>query len=218
VIDYSNPFLLGLGRVVQRAGINRPIVRLMRRITGYKYEDAFDSTMQSELRVGDEALDIGANIGYFTKNFSQRVGTSGAVYAVEPSPPAFKTLYEKCGRIASVVCENIALTSQRGKILFKQSADGVDVSARTADDYTAEKPNASRNVVKLDVKGFEDVISRMSSLLLQPKLRARFIELHFQELNKRGRQGAPGVIVGMPKTAGVECVWADPSHLSARRM
>jgi FkbM family methyltransferase len=44
------------------------------------------------MQPGDQVLDIGANIGWYTYTFSQLVGHTGRVFSVEPVPPTFELL------------------------------------------------------------------------------------------------------------------------------
>ena len=44
------------------------------------------------LRPGDWVLDIGANVGHYTKRFSELVGAQGRVIAFEPTPTTFSLL------------------------------------------------------------------------------------------------------------------------------
>jgi len=44
------------------------------------------------VRPGDVVADIGANVGYFSRYLSKKVGQQGHVYAFEPIPQTFKTL------------------------------------------------------------------------------------------------------------------------------
>jgi FkbM family methyltransferase len=46
----------------------------------------------STVRKGDVVLDIGANVGYFTKLFADLVGRRGEVHAFEPVPASFELL------------------------------------------------------------------------------------------------------------------------------
>lgn len=48
--------------------------------------------LNSFLHPGDWALDLGANVGHYTKRMSELVGASGRVIAVEPMPDTFSLL------------------------------------------------------------------------------------------------------------------------------
>ena len=52
------------------------------------------------LRPGDWAIDVGANIGHYTKRFSDLVGTQGRVIAFEPVPATFELLVANAARFA----------------------------------------------------------------------------------------------------------------------
>lgn len=44
------------------------------------------------LKEGDWVIDVGANVGHYTKRFSELVGKSGRVMAFEPVPVTFSLL------------------------------------------------------------------------------------------------------------------------------
>jgi FkbM family methyltransferase len=48
--------------------------------------------LQSFISPGDWVIDIGANVGHYTKRFSELVGTHGRVLAFEPVPTTFSLL------------------------------------------------------------------------------------------------------------------------------
>lgn len=69
----------------------------------------------SYLEPGDVVLDIGANVGHYTKKYAQRVGPTGAVYAVEPSHLAIEVLRnEMCPAYPWVISFEIALADTAG--------------------------------------------------------------------------------------------------------
>lgn len=44
------------------------------------------------IQAGDHVLDLGANVGYHTRKFSEEVGDAGLVHAFEPNPALWSTL------------------------------------------------------------------------------------------------------------------------------
>ncbi|NLG36296.1 MAG: FkbM family methyltransferase [Lentisphaerae bacterium] len=48
------------------------------------------------IRPGDWVLDIGANVGHYTKRFSELAGAGGRVIAFEPGPATFSLLAANC--------------------------------------------------------------------------------------------------------------------------
>jgi len=66
---------------------------------------------EPELRVvrylvkpGDTVIDIGANIGIYTKILSELVGPNGHVYSIEPFPPTFEIL---CHNVKKLHLDNV---------------------------------------------------------------------------------------------------------------
>jgi FkbM family methyltransferase len=58
------------------------------------------------LAPGDWAIDVGANIGHYTKRFSDLVGPTGRVIAFEPVPATFELLSANTTQFA---CSNVTL-------------------------------------------------------------------------------------------------------------
>ena len=61
---------------------------------------------------GDVAIDIGANLGYYTRPLSAIVGKEGAVYAVEPVPVIFDVLRRNVAGRKNVHLLNYALGAE----------------------------------------------------------------------------------------------------------
>src|SRR5215510_1926164 len=60
---------------------------------------AFSEKDESDLKVvkrlvkeGDHVVDIGANVGWYTKTLSELVGDQGQVFSIEPIPQTFELL------------------------------------------------------------------------------------------------------------------------------
>ena len=61
------------------------------------------------VRKGDVAIDIGANLGYYTRPLADIVGVEGTVYAVEPVPVIFSVLERNVRGCKNVHLMNYAL-------------------------------------------------------------------------------------------------------------
>lgn len=61
---------------------------------------------------GDTCIDIGANLGYYTRTLSHLVGPAGRVYAVEPMPPVLAVLRRNVSRCRNVEILPYALGEQ----------------------------------------------------------------------------------------------------------
>ena len=68
--------------------------------------------LQHLVKEGDTVIDIGANLGYYTRPLADIVGAAGEVYAVEPVPVIFSVLKRNVGGRKNVVLLNYALGSE----------------------------------------------------------------------------------------------------------
>jgi len=238
MIDYSSPTFLKIRRIGQKLGVLRPMVRTYRRLMGTAYEESFDNTMLALVKPGQIVWDIGANVGVFTKKFSDSVGPAGRVLAFEPSPGTFETLKRETAGRANVSALNIALADFSGTAKFaessesddptnsllKQSTGGagagnlVEVEVFRMTDYIRSNPAHFPNLIKVDVEGFEDsVIEGGKEILNDQRLQCVCVEVHFLELNKRGKDDGATKISESLRQAGFAIRWTDPSHIVATR-
>lgn len=77
------------------------------------------------LAAGDWAIDVGANIGHYTKRFSDLVGAQGRVIAFEPVPATFELL---AANAAQFDCANVTL-------LNMAASDATRVFGMTIPDF-----------------------------------------------------------------------------------
>lgn len=65
--------------------------------------------LQQLVKEGDTVIDIGANLGYYTRPMADIVGAAGEVYAVEPVPVIFSVLKRNVAGRNNVTLLNYAL-------------------------------------------------------------------------------------------------------------
>lgn len=138
------------------------------------------------VRAGDTVIDIGANLGYYTRPLSRLAGPTGRVYAVEPMPPMRSVLQRNVRRCANVEILPYALGgSERMVTMANDSArscgylgtgrnfvkeDGSDsvVAYRVAMRRGSELFGglARLDFIKCDIEGYElHVMEEMRPLL-----------------------------------------------------
>ncbi len=233
-MNYTNPVLLYGRRFARSLGILTPMAKVYRRLFAADYENRFDSMMMDTIVRGDNVWDIGANVGFYSTKFSDRVGPNGKVVAFEPSQSTVAILRSTCAGHPNIICKSVALSDCSSDRWFRdskiegdpcngltdrESPNAVRISVRAGDDLVAEEPDLFPNAIKIDVEGYEaEVIAGLNNRVLpDPRVTRMFVEIHFHELNKRGLPNAPQAIVKTIESFGFKVRWADPSHVIAIR-
>lgn len=123
--------------------------------------------MQQHIKKGDIVLDIGANIGFYTKILSGLVGDTGKVYAFEPDKKNFSYLQQNTGNLKNVELINKAVSDKTGMItLYQSDLLNVDHKTYATENYTSKTeiecialddliPNHKVDFIKIDIQGFE---------------------------------------------------------------
>lgn len=140
-----------------------------------EYEPEVSSVFCSMLRAGMRVLDIGANIGYYSMLAASRVGPTGRVWAIEPSPRnvAFLLASRDLNRFRNLQVVQAA-ASDRWDILeyFSASSNGItrsvgegspEIYGETVQAIPATAlfgPDDTVDVVKIDVEGAEGLALR----------------------------------------------------------
>ena len=120
------------------------------------------------IKPGDTVLDIGANIGFYSKILANCTGASGKVHAFEPDKTNFKYLKGNTAKLNNVILNNKAVSEKTEELKIYKSKDlNVDhrtypvgeyesietIDAVSIDDYIDGKFRVQ--VVKMDIQGFE---------------------------------------------------------------
>jgi FkbM family methyltransferase len=217
---------LGLTRLAARAAsLLRP---------NADYEAEYANALLSRIASSDNVWDIGANVGYYTVRFSDRVSSNGTVHAFEPSPSNLQQLKLKVGERTNVQIHPIAVADFDGDVAFREaghlshliptggkclpSASLVRVPVCRADSIIRSGLAPVPTVVKIAVEGHElHVLKGFGETLQEKMLRVLAIEVHFGKLELLGLRDGPRQIEQILVDANFKLRWTDRSHLLAER-
>jgi len=138
---------------------------------------------------GAIVVDVGANVGIYSRFFSGCVGPTGVVHAFEPSPENFRRLQSATGKLSNVHLSRAAVGERSGtsQLYLSEnlnvdhrtyqpeggSRDTVPVDVIALDDYFR---SANRvDLIKLDVQGYELHALRGADRVLQDNPAAKII-------------------------------------------
>jgi len=227
-IILTSPLAAGVRTLTRHAGLNRLVSQLMR---NRGYEERFGPELLKWVAAGDCVWDVGANVGFYTMRFAEKVG-QGAVVAFEPAGSCYEELVRRCSGWSQVTPVKAALGADDGMALMqpgddplsttnrlRTSAEGAGagcrmVEVRSAESFVAEHPSLFPNVIKVDVEGHEGaVLDGMRGLLRDTRLRCVGFEVHFGILQQRGESRRPREIQQEMEAQSFRVLWTDMSHI-----
>jgi FkbM family methyltransferase len=159
---------------------------LLKPLPAFKYHYFLKKIIQK----GDVVIDIGANLGYFTRSFSRWVGKEGKVYALEPIQPIRDVLIRNLKGAVNVEVLPFALGEDSKPIRLGNDtrlkkgyiASGshfvLQAEESAEDEFAAEMRKGSEvfanisqiHFIKCDVEGYETVIlPEMREVILRHK-------------------------------------------------
>jgi len=176
--------------------------------------------IKNEIQPGNNVLDIGANIGYFTLIFANLVSNTGKVFAFEPEPQNFSLLKQniEINGYKNVVLENRIVSDRNGKTKLYLSEENagmhriypshfcsekfVQVEMLSLDDYfQSNEFNNKINFIKIDAEGSElGVLNGMTNLLESNKKVKIFLEFVPSCIKEFGAK--PGDLLSLLKNNG----------------
>jgi len=114
------------------------------------------------LKPGDIAVDVGANIGYFTLLFSRLVGPSGGVVAIEALPKLARVVAENAQRNSgsNVRVANVAVAASAGRMTVYE-APGTNIGMTTTRADRGFPESATVEALPLETILTEDELRRV---------------------------------------------------------
>jgi FkbM family methyltransferase len=162
-----------------------------------RYEPAIQAVLESTLRKGGVAFDIGANLGYFTLVMAKQVGPGGRVVSFEPDPEMFSALTRNIERniddAKGIVAVPGAVGAEAGTVRFARgwrstrgkivsSGGDLEVELMKVDD-AADRFGVPR-LLKIDVEGAELDVLRGAGAILKSEKPLVLVEVHSDELER----------------------------------
>jgi len=180
-------------------GIGTQLLRRASREPEQKY------LIESTLRPGMVALDLGANVGYYTVMMAKLVGANGHIHAVEPFPENFRLLAENVRRngLGNVSVENIAIGTEDGEAQLqiarksnwhslhvprpnpsvpwqakyaRPMVGSISVQTRSLPTYLSNK--GPIDLLRMDLEGYE--VEILTSVLQLPRTHTRRMNILFE--------------------------------------
>jgi FkbM family methyltransferase len=153
------------------------------------YEPEQSGLFRTHIRPGDQVLDIGASVGYYTLLSARLVGISGRVVSFEPDPNNLQFLrsHVEQNRLAQVTILPVALSDETGTARFgggtgtgtgRLCQEGeCEVAVRRLDDVAAEMDLRPQHL-KVDVEGAEMAVLRGGQKLIEKHRPTIFLSTH----------------------------------------
>lgn len=132
-------------------------------------QDKFEiEILKKNINQGDTIIDIGANIGFYTKILSELVGDKGKVHAFEPDRINYQRLLNYCGTLKNVELNNKAIGPKTEKLKIYTSKmlnvdhrtykpeeyeEEIEIDAVNLDEYLNGRTKV--DFIKMDIQGFE---------------------------------------------------------------
>lgn len=138
-------------------------------ITFKNRQDKFEiAVLKKNIKKGDTVIDIGANIGFYTKILSEIVGEKGKIHAFEPDKTNYTRLLNYCSDLKNVILNNKAIGPKTEKLKIYTSKmlnvdhrtykpeefdEEIEIDAVNLDEYLLDKGKV--DFIKMDIQGFE---------------------------------------------------------------
>ena len=162
------------------------------------WEPAVTSCINTYTRSNMIALDVGADIGYYTVQFSRLVGPQGKVIAFEPIPEARNRLAHNISinQCSNILVSEYALGNQEGSVFLEDplnksrinldkitpSDRDIKITIKRMDDLIREMGLESIDLVKIDVEGAEHEVLLGMEQALRRHRPILIVEVHNQFL------------------------------------
>jgi len=172
-----------------------------------------EPTAQALLRCvnqGNTIIDLGANMGYYTRKLSEIVGNTGKVYALEPVQKNYDILAENTEHLENTTIMKLAIGDQNKALPIGvsdklnwsgfniESKESEIVNMKTLDSFTEEQ-GIRPDLIRMDVEGYEYEIIKNAKNLMATHSPKFMVEVHPHLMKERTKE-----FLLMLKDAGYE--------------
>ena len=190
------------------------------------------------VKTGDAVIDIGANIGVYSKILSELVGPDGHVYSIEPFPPTFEILCYNVRklRLDNVEPVNVAISDSQAVVTMSLPYDSSGTETHYRASIVTARPKEGKiktanvqattidsrflsvsgtiSFIKCDVEGHELACIKGAAKFLAQSQPAWLIEVSGEPDNM---DSAAHSVFKILCNQGYSAWWYDGSKLKKRR-
>lgn len=168
-----------------------------------KFDKGTTRVIEAVVNEGDQVLDIGANIGYYSVLISREVGGKGRLICFEPEKANYNILKSnlKRGRLDNYILEDSAVSIQCGSATlsldkYNKGAhrvdpdikSGINVETVTIDQYFEDKTIEDLDLIKIDVEGSEGKVlsgGKETITTYKPKIILEFNDSYWNDTDTK---------------------------------
>ena len=137
---------------------------------------------RKEIKKGDVVLDLGANIGYHTINFSRMVGENGKIFSFEPEPNNFELLKKN---VEVNNCKNVTLVKKA--VSNKNGRSRLYLSEENTADNRTFNSGDDRKFIEIDEIKLDDYFKNFGKKI-------NFIKMNIQGSEIAAIEGMKNII------------------------
>ncbi len=189
----------------------KPIVQAIKKVRYTKKIRALTDQSNNDFRgighlidKGDIVVDIGANMGFYTKFLAEKVGQQGAVYSIEPIPDSFQILSHVKSKLNLI---NVSLLNYA--ISDANETVTMEIPIQTSGEenlYEAKITESSTDATHVRTVTVET--RTIDSLFLQPGKKVSFVKCDVEGHELRCLKGAVSFIKQCNPAWLIE-IWGD---------
>jgi FkbM family methyltransferase len=186
----AQQFSITLGNILFRNFF--PVYNIIYPIFKRKQDAEEIALLKTYIKKGETVLDIGANIGFYSKILSELVGEAGKVYSFEPDQLNFNCFLKNTKGVKNIVPVNKAVADQTKTLkLYTSKELNVDHRTYKVDEYEKE--------INIDAVSIDDFVGN--------KFKVDFIKMDIQGFELFALKGMQQTLINNPSVKLITELW-----------